>query len=682
MSSNSNDMSRAFHPPAQGTLPAQSRPLFENAQAQLAAIVRASSDAIVSKTLDSIVTSWNAAAARIFGYSEEEMLGQSIRRIIPDHLQAEEDMILSKIAAGERLEHYETVRVRKDGQVIDVSVTVSPLCDADGKVIGASKIARDVTERNFAERRLAVIRDALSLERQDSEPNELAETKQIVPSGQSVAEREAAIAAAGLLPYTADRAFEQTARLAAGVIQSPTAVVSIITGSRQVLLGSYGLPPSMLDTREIPIELSYCRLVVDSGIAVSIRNAAVNPLVADTLMWRDGLASYLGVPIVDRNGVTIGALSVSDAKPRAWTLHDLLTLKGVAQQVIRELETRVVLRTLAESEERLRKASSAAGFGIHDTRIGHSMARTTWSAELAGMLGLGTREMTVPGLDTMVTFVHPEDRSRVTQVLEAVQRRSGSYDYECRVTRRDGQVRWILDRGEATGPVDPKTGLVTRITGVVLDITERKNHEEKVLLLMREVNHRAKNMLGLVQAMARQTVATRPADFLARFSDRIHALSANQDLLVKNEWGGVVLSELVQAQLATFEDLLGSRIKIAGPEVRLSAAAAQGIGLALHELCTNAGKYGALATETGEVAVSWQCEAEAFTLTWEERGGPPVSPPTQKGFGSTIITYAAETSVDGTAQLDYAPLGVRWTLKADARNIMDTSATGFAPITT
>ncbi len=124
-------MSRAFdHPSATspGSL-AQSRPLFENAQAHLAAIVRASSDAIVSKTLDSIVTSWNAAAERIFGYSEAEMLGQSIRRIIPDHLQAEEDMILAKIAAGERIEHYETVRVRKDGQLIDVSVSVSPLYD-------------------------------------------------------------------------------------------------------------------------------------------------------------------------------------------------------------------------------------------------------------------------------------------------------------------------------------------------------------------------------------------------------------------------------------------------------------------------------------------------------------------------------------------------------------------------
>ena len=672
MTSNPENMSRAFDPKANtATSTAHSRPLFENAQAHLAEIVRASSDAIVSKTLDSTVTSWNAAAARIFGYSDEEMVGQSIRRIIPDHLQAEEDMILAKIAAGERLEHYDTVRVRKDGQLIDVSVTISPLYDASGKVIGASKIARDVTERNFSERRFAVIRDALSVERGDSEPNELAETNEIVPSGQSLAEREAAIAAAVLLPYTADRAFEQSARLAAGVIQSPTAIVTIITEGRQVFIGAYGLPPAVRDAREIPAELSYCRLVVDSGMPVSIRNAAINPLVASTMMWRDGLVSYLGVPISDRHGVTIGALSVTDARPRAWTLHDLLTLKGVAQQVMRELENRVVLRTLAESEERLRKASTAAGFGIHDTRIGRFSAQTTWSAELAGMLGLGAREMSMPSLDTMTSFVHPEDRARVAKVLDTVLHRPGSYDYECRLARRDGQVRWILDRGEATGPVDPDTGRVSRITGLVLDITERKTHEEKVLLLMREVNHRAKNMLGLVQAMARQTVATRPSDFLTRFSDRIHALSVNQDLLVKNEWDGVELSELVETQLATFEDLIGTRIHIVGPRVRLTAAAAQGIGLALHELCTNAGKYGALANETGEVTVTWKREGEAFTMTWVERGGLPVTAPAQKGFGSTIITYAAETSVEGTADLEYAPGGLRWTLTAAARNVMD-----------
>ncbi len=120
--------------------------------ARLAAIVASSDDAIISKTLDGIVTSWNAASARIFGYSPEEMLGQSIRRIIPTELYSEEDEILAKLARGEHIDHYETTRMAKDGRRVEVSLTVSPVRDGSGKVIGASKIARDVTDRKEREK--------------------------------------------------------------------------------------------------------------------------------------------------------------------------------------------------------------------------------------------------------------------------------------------------------------------------------------------------------------------------------------------------------------------------------------------------------------------------------------------------------------------------------------------------
>jgi two-component sensor histidine kinase len=137
--------------------------------------------------------------------------------------------------------------------------------------------------------------------------------------------------------------------------------------------------------------------------------------------------------------------------------------------------------------------------------------------------------------------------------------------------------------------------------GTVQDITERKLHEEQTQLLMREVNHRAKNMLSVVDAIVHQTAARNPEDFIERFSERIQALSANQDLLVRNEWNGVDTEDLVRAQLAHFSELIGSRIVVHGPRLRLKAASAQAIGFALHELATNAGKYGALSTDTGRV---------------------------------------------------------------------------------
>jgi PAS domain S-box-containing protein len=144
---------------------------------------------------------------------------------------------------------------------------------------------------------------------------------------------------------------------------------------------------------------------------------------------------------------------------------------------------------------------------------------------------------------------------------------------------------------------------------VAEDVTDQKAHVEQVHLLMREINHRAKNMLSLVQAIARQTAAHDIEDFVDRFTERIQALAANQDLLVRNEWQGVDVEDLVRAQLAHFADLVGSRIKVHGLSLCLNAAAAQAIGLALHELATNAGKYGALSVDAGRVEVGWRLTA-------------------------------------------------------------------------
>jgi two-component sensor histidine kinase len=195
------------------------------------------------------------------------------------------------------------------------------------------------------------------------------------------------------------------------------------------------------------------------------------------------------------------------------------------------------------------------------------------------------------------------------------------------------------------------------VVGTVADITERKEREEKEHLLMREINHRAKNMLSVVHTIARQTATKNPEDFIERFSERIQALSANQDLFVRSEWNGVEIEDLVRAQLAYFADLIGSRIAVSGPHLRLKTASAQAIGLVLHELATNAVKYGALSTNTGRVNVSWGTDGDTFTMSWTERDGPLVSAPKQRGFGTVVMQAMAEYSVDGAVDLHYAPSG-------------------------
>src|SRR5262249_5390179 len=147
------------------------------------------------------------------------------------------------------------------------------------------------------------------------------------------------------------------------------------------------------------------------------------------------------------------------------------------------------------------------------------------------------------------------------------------------------------------------------MVGTAQDITERKEREERERLLMREINHRAKNMLSVVDAIAHQTATRTPEVFVERFSERIQSLSANQDLLIRSEWHGVEIEDLVRAQLAPFAHLVGSRIVTRGPKSRLNAVAAQAIGLALHELTTNAGKYGALSKDTGLLHIDWWTEA-------------------------------------------------------------------------
>ena len=270
---------------------------------------------------------------------------------------------------------------------------------------------------------------------------------------------------------------------------------------------------------------------------------------------------------------------------------------------------------------------------------------------------------------SMFDVTHPDERAHTRELmLHLMVELCPAIDVEKRYVRKDGSTVWARTTVNA---VRDRARRALRNTSAVLDITDRKRHEEKEHLLMREVNHRAKNMLSVVQSIAQQTATGNPHDFLERLSARIRALAASQDLLIRNEWQGVDVRDLVRAQLQRFAPLIGSRITVQGPKLRLAAASSQAIGLALEELATNAGQYGALSTDAGNVDVAWGVDGDTFGMTWTERHGPAVQAPQRRGFGTVLIATMAERSVGGAVDLDYPPSGVRWRLTCPVENVRD-----------
>lgn len=204
-------------------------------------------------------------------------------------------------------------------------------------------------------------------------------------------------------------------------------------------------------------------------------------------------------------------------------------------------------------------------------------------------------------------------------------------------------------------------------------ISERTEH---IRVLMNEVSHRSKNILSIVMVIAQQTVATRPEDFLQAFAKRVQALAANHDLLVKNQWQSIEVKDLIRAQLSHFEDMIGERICLHGAGLFVTAKASQSIGIAVHELATNAAKYGALSNQNGRVEIAWQlkngvADERRLMLSWTETGGPPVIPPAHRGFGMRVIKDMVEMGLDGEVLLDYAPTGLIWRLDCPASNILE-----------
>jgi len=252
----------------------------------------------------------------------------------------------------------------------------------------------------------------------------------------------------------------------------------------------------------------------------------------------------------------------------------------------------------------------------------------------------------------------PGELDRIGSAAEAA-RHSGSrhFEVEYQYRRADGQTRWFSTRAEALISPDGKPdGLI----GISMDITERKADEERLKFLAREVDHRANNLMTIVESIVALSRGASVDDLRTVLRGRVHALATTHQLLAESRWGGAELRALVEEELSPFS--LGdapARLQVSGPEVILRPASAQAVAMVVHELATNAAKHGSLSRQEGSVEISWCLEPGGeIRIRWIEAGGPRVRPPERKGFGTSVITRALEGAVQGKAKLDWRPEGL------------------------
>lgn len=262
----------------------------------------------------------------------------------------------------------------------------------------------------------------------------------------------------------------------------------------------------------------------------------------------------------------------------------------------------------------------------------------------------------------MLNLIHPDDRDRrERQVAEALANRE-DLEIEYRITQPAGDIIWMMVRGRAEYDQD---GQPVRATGVSLDVTQRKRAEERQAVLIAELNHRVKNTLASVQSVALQTsmAVSDPREFFIAFDGRVRALVMAHDLLTANAWQGSRLEDVVKRTLAPYaaRNGVGHRVEMQGPSLRLRPEAAVTLHMAFHELATNAAKYGALSVPDGAVTVDWVVETgdpASVIITWAERGGPPVTAPTRRGFGSNLLETGLARELGGKVKLSFEPAGV------------------------
>jgi PAS domain S-box-containing protein len=367
-----------------------------------------------------------------------------------------------------------------------------------------------------------------------------------------------------------------------------------------------------------------------------------------------GAVDYVPVPVIPE---------VLRAKVRIFS--ELYRKTRQLEKLNAELERRVAERTaqleassqrLVQSEQRRSLALAAGQMGSWEWDPLHG--RFSWDDGQYRIFGVDPQrfELTV---DNVRSLIHPDDWKHVQEAIKPAAPNTPVFQSEFRVCRPSGEMRWCI--GTAVASVDA-TDHVVRISGVTVDITQRKEAEEQQELLAREVDHRARNALALVQSIVRLTRADSIKPYIHAVDGRIAALARAHTLLAQSRWQGADLARLVEEELAPYRTGNAERITADGADVSLEPRTAQTLALAVHELSTNAAKYGALSTIAGCLKLTWELQPRHLVLHWTESGGPTVAPPASSGFGIRVISASIERQLEGEVRFEWNPQGLHCTL--------------------
>jgi PAS domain S-box-containing protein len=362
-----------------------------------------------------------------------------------------------------------------------------------------------------------------------------------------------------------------------------------------------------------------------------------------------GAVDYVPVPVVPE---------VLRAKVRVFA--ELFRKTRELERMNLKLERHVVERTgeLEASNMQLKQAEQGRSLALAAGQMGSwdwdlISKHWRWDQGQHRIFGVDPQDFQI-NIESIRALIHPDDWFPLVEIARGMSQGARTQQTEFRVVRPNGEIRWCI--GTAAASLD-EAGRVVRINGVTVDITDRKEADERQVLLAREVDHRARNALAVIQSIIRLTRAKSVEEYVQAIEGRIKALARAHALLSDSRWRGADLATLVAEELAPYR--ASDKIQYNGPDISLQPATAQGLALALHELATNAAKHGALSSPAGKVSLEWALDSDALILRWSEEDGPRIFEPSSRSFGLKVIVASIEQQLGGKAVFDWNPEGLR-----------------------